>query len=298
VYKINTTEPAQTAAAGISHSLKAPYPCDMEATAKSTTGIADLPMLKIAKYVVYDILRNRFVLAYLLFLLLVSMSFFNLESDPAKGMMSLLNIILIVLPLVSIVFATIHLYNSYEFMELMLAQPLRRSDIFLGQYLGMAASLCIAFGVGVGVPVLLYEGTLGGATLVACGLLLTLAFVSMAFLSAVLSRDKARGIGIALLLWFFCTILYDGLVLMGMFAFSDYPLEKVIIGLAFLNPVDLARIAMLLQLDAAALMGYTGALFQHFFGSFWGGGISLLAMLAWIVLPLWAAVRIFRKKDI
>lgn len=284
----------QTAA----QSLQAPYPCTMEEKTTRPAGLVHLPMFKIAKYVVYDILRNKFVLAYLLFLVLVSMSFFNLESDPVKGMMSLLNIILIVLPLVSIVFATIHLYNSYEFMELMLAQPLRRSDIFLGQYLGMAASLCIAFGVGVGVPVLLYEGSLRGATLVACGLLLTLAFVSLAFLSVVLARDKARGIGIALLLWFFCTILYDGLVLMGMFAFSDYPLEKVIISLAFLNPVDLARIAMLLQLDAAALMGYTGALFQHFFGSGWGGLFSVLAMLAWIVLPLWAAVRIFKKKDI
>lgn len=259
-----------------------------------------LPMqlFKIAKYVVYDILRNKFVLAYLLFLLVVSMSFFNLESDPTKGMMSLLNIILIVLPLVSIVFATIHLYNSYEFMELMLAQPLGRSDIFLGQYLGLATSLCIAFGVGVGVPVLLYDGTARGGVLVLSGILLTLAFVSLAFLSTVLSRDKARGIGIALLLWFFCTILYDGIVLMSMFAFSDYPLEKVVIGLVFLNPVDLARIAMLLQLDAAALMGYTGALFQHFFGSALGSGLSVVAMLAWIVAPLWLAVRIFEKKDI
>lgn len=256
------------------------------------------PMFKIAKYVVYDILRNRFVLAYTLFLLIVSMSFFNLESDAVKGMMSLLNIILIVLPLVSIVFATIHLYNSYEFMELMLAQPLRRSDIFLGEYIGMAISLCIAYTIGVGIPVLLYDGSARGGILVICGLMLTLAFVSLAFLATVLARDKARGIGIALLLWFFCTILYDGLVLMGMFAFSDYPLEKAVIGLAFLNPVDLARIAMLMQLDAAALMGYTGALFQHFFGSGMGAALSFAAMLLWIVLPLWLAVRVFNKKDI
>ncbi|MBK7936000.1 MAG: ABC transporter permease subunit [Lewinellaceae bacterium] len=255
-------------------------------------------MFKIAKYVVYDILRNRFVLAYTLFLLIVSMSFFNLESDAVKGMMSLLNIILIVLPLVSIVFATIHLYNSYEFMELMLAQPLRRSDIFLGEYIGMAISLCIAYTIGVGIPVLLYDGSARGGILVICGLMLTLAFVSLAFLATVLARDKARGIGIALLLWFFCTILYDGLVLMGMFAFSDYPLEKAVIGLAFLNPVDLARIAMLMQLDAAALMGYTGALFQYFFGSGMGAALSFAAMLLWIVLPLWLAVRVFNKKDI
>lgn len=259
---------------------------------------SSMPMLKIAKYVVYDILRNRFVLAYLAFLMVVSMSFFNLESDPAKGMMSLMNIVLIVLPLVSIIFATIHLYNSYEFMELMLAQPLRRSDIFLGQYLGMALSLCLAYGIGVGLPVLLYDGSARGITLLVSGLLLTPAFVSLAFLATVSARDKARGIGIALLLWFFCTILYDGIVLMSMFAFSDYPLEKAVIGLAFLNPVDLARIAMLLQLDVSALMGYTGALFQHFFGSGTGLALSVLAMLVWIAAPLWLAVQIFKRKDI
>lgn len=255
-------------------------------------------MLKIARYVVSDILRNRFILAYLLFLLVISMSFFNLESDPVKGMMSLLNIVLIVLPLVSIVFATIHLYNSYEFIELMLAQPLRRIDIILGEYFGVAISLCAAFCTGVGLPILLYDSSIHGATLLISGILLTLAFVSLAFLATVLSRDKSKGIGTALLLWFFSTILYDGIILMGMFAFSDYPLEKAVMFLAFLNPVDLTRIAMLLQLDTAALMGYTGALFQHFFGSALGVSLSFLAMLLWIFIPLWLAVLIFRKKDI
>lgn len=255
-------------------------------------------MLKIARYAIYDILRNRFVLAYGLFWVLVSMSFFNLESDPLKGMASLLNILLMALPLMSIVFSTIHVYNSYEFMELMLAQPVRRSALFVGQYLGVAVSLCAAFGLGMGVPVLLYDGSPRGFLLVGCGLALTLVFVSLAFLAAVLTRDKARGIGLALLIWFFCAILYDGLVLMGMFAFSDYPLERVIIALAFLNPVDLARIAMLLQLDSAALMGYTGALFHHFFGSTLGIGLAVLVLAIWVAWPLVWALRVFQRKDL
>jgi len=255
-------------------------------------------MLKIARYAVYDILRNRFVLAYGLFWVLVSMSFFNLESDPLKSIASLLNIMLITLPLMSVVFATIHVYNSYEFMELLLAQPIQRSTIFIGQYVGVSASLCVAFGVGLGVPVLLYDGSAPGLLLLGCGIALTLVFVSLAFLAAVLTRDKARGIGIALLMWFSCVILYDGLVLMVMFALSDYPIEKAIMALAFLNPVDLARIVMLLQLDTAALMGYTGALFQHFFSSTLGSLLALLMLLTWILLPLAWALHIFQKKDL
>ncbi|MBK8557323.1 MAG: ABC transporter permease subunit [Lewinellaceae bacterium] len=253
---------------------------------------------KIAKYVLIDILRNRFVLAYTALLLLVSMSFFNLENDANKGIMSLLNIVLIVLPMVSIIFSTIHIYNANEFMELMLAQPIRRSAILLGQYTGIAGSLCLAWLVGAGVPILLYDSSSRGLVLIVIGLVLTLVFVSMALLATVLSRDKAKGIGIALVLWFYFSILYDGLVLMSMFAFSEYPLENVVLGLTFLNPVDLARIAMLMQLDAAALMGYTGAMFQQFFGSGLGVALSFLAMLAWAIFPLLISLRIFRHKDI
>lgn len=46
---------------------------------------------------------------------------------------------------------------------------------------------------------------------------------------------------------------------------TDYPLEKATLTLVLLNPVDLGRILMLMQLDISALMGYTGAFFQQFF---------------------------------
>ena len=79
-------------------------------------------MLKLSRYVVYDILRSKVILAYTLFLFIVSFSMFRMEDNNAKAMLSLLNIVLIVLPLVSLVFTTIHYYNSYEFIELMLDQ--------------------------------------------------------------------------------------------------------------------------------------------------------------------------------
>jgi len=69
-------------------------------------------MKKIIKYVIIDILRNKIMLAYTLFLLLISLSVFNLEDNSAKGLLSLLNIILIIVPLVSIMFSAIYIYNS------------------------------------------------------------------------------------------------------------------------------------------------------------------------------------------
>ena len=55
-------------------------------------------MIRIAKHVLYDILRNRFVLFYTLFLFVTTLTLFSLDSDPGKGTLSLLNIILMVVP--------------------------------------------------------------------------------------------------------------------------------------------------------------------------------------------------------
>lgn len=255
-------------------------------------------MAKVIKYVWIDILQNRIVLAYTVFLLLVSATLFGMESNAAKGLMSLLNIVLMVVPLISLIFTTIHFYNSYEFIELLLAQPINRTKLLLSEFAGVASSLVTAFLVGVGGPVLVYAADGTGAALLAAGVALTLIFTALAFLASVCTRDKAKGIGLALLLWAYFSLLYDGLVLSILFGFSDYPLEKAMLVLTTLNPIDLARIFIMLQMDVSALMGYTGALYQEFFGSALGSIYSLAVMAVWVVLPVWGAVRVFRKKDL
>src|SRR5690349_21493954 len=255
-------------------------------------------MTRVIKYVFYDILRTRFILLYTLLLLISTFALFQLDSDTGKVVMSLLNIVLMVVPLVSIVFTTIHFYNSYEFIELMLAQPINRRVVFIGEYLAVTTSLCMAFSVGVGAPMLIYGINASGLSLLFSGIVLTMVFVSLAFLASVLTRDKAKAIGIALLFWFYFSLIYDGILLWVVFSFSDYPLEKVTLALVALNPVDLARIIMLLKLDISALMGYTGAFYKNFFGSYWGMVFSTAVLLIWIALPLLLATRIFAKKDL
>jgi len=237
-------------------------------------------------------------MGYTLLLLAISMSFFSFESDPNKGLLSLLNIIMIVVPLVSIIFSTIHFYNSYEFIELMSAQPLSRKSIFLSEYVGVAASLSLAFLVGVGVPVMLFDGSSRGIILLISGLLLTLTFVSLAFLAAVITRDKAKGIGLALVIWFYFSLVYDGLVLGILFSFSDYPLEKATLLLTALNPADLARIMVLMKMDISALMGFTGAVFQDFFSTNYGLMVAFGILLIWVFWPIALATRIFNRKDL
>jgi Cu-processing system permease protein len=256
-------------------------------------------MEKVIKYVLYDILRNRIVIGYTGFLLLLSLGLFQLESDPSKAVLSLLNVVLLVVPLISIIFATIHFYNSQEFIELLVSQPINRQKIFYSEYLGVALSLAAAFAIGVGVPVLLFGGSgSAGVYLISAGIFLTFIFVSLAFLASVLTRDKAKGIGLALLLWFYFSLLYDGLVMLVLFYFSDYPLEKASLAMLSLNPIDLGRVLVLLQIDVSALMGYTGALYKSLFSNFTGVLYAGLLMLAWALLPLMLAKRIFIRKDL
>jgi Cu-processing system permease protein len=100
------------------------------------------------------------------------------------------------------------------------------------------------------------------------------------------------------MIWFYAAIIYDALVLLFLFTFSDYPLEKAMIVLTALNPVDLARIMILLKLDISALMGYTGALYRQFFGSGTGIAFSVSMLFIWSVLPVLLALKIFSKKDL
>lgn len=237
-------------------------------------------------------------MAYTFFLLAMSFGIFNMDENATKGIMSLMNLVLIFIPLVSIIFSTIYVYNSSEFIELLVAQPLKRRSLWLSIYAGLALSLVLAFLVGVGIPVLIYDGTSTGFILLLSGVFQTLIFTGIALLASVITRDKAKGIGVSVLLWFFFTLIYDAIVLMLLFRFSEYPLEKPMIALSMLNPVDLSRILILLKLDISALMGYTGAVFSEFFGSASGMLLSGLVLFVWAIVPVWLSMKKFQRKDL
>ncbi|MDM1048543.1 MULTISPECIES: ABC transporter permease subunit [Sphingobacterium] len=255
-------------------------------------------MNKIIRYVFVDLLRNKTILVYTLLLLVLSISVYSMEDNYEKGLVSLLNIVLFVVPLVNIVFTSIYLYNSAEFINLLVSQPLKRTHIWLSIFIGLAGALTLSFIIGVAVPTFLYAFSISGLTLIGCGILLSLIFVSIAMWTSVLIRDKSKGIGLAILLWLYFGLLFDALVLFMLFQFSDYPIENLMVALSMFNPIDISRILILLELDLSAMMGYTGAIFRDFFGTALGMGITLFVMLLWCIIPLWLSLRYFKKKDL
>lgn len=255
-------------------------------------------MNRIIKIILLDILKNKIVLAYTLILAALSWSSFALEDNSAKGLLTILNVILFTVPLVAILFATIYLYNSSEFIELLLSQPIKRRKIWASLFLGLSLSMVLAFVVGAGIPLLINAPDSVGFMMIIVGCLISVIFVALAFLSSILTRDKAKGIGIAIMTWLFFALLFDGIVLFLLFQLADYPIENAMVAMTALSPIDLVRIQILMHLDVSAMMGYTGAIFQDFFGTAVGLIISFMLLCLWAIIPFFISLKKFNKKDL
>ena len=259
-------------------------------------------MLKILKYSFFDLLRSRWSYVYFFFYLIIGFVLLFLNNDTSKAVITLMNIIVVLTPLIGTIFGVMYYYNSREFTELLLAQPLKRSTIFLGQYIGVSLSLSLSLVLGLGIPFLAYGITQSSAifnfvSLLLVGAFLTFIFVALAFNIALSNENRIKGFGYAILLWLFLAVIYDGLFLISLVIFQEYPLDQFSLFAIIFNPIDLSRILILLKLDISALLGYTGAVFQKFFGTNWGMFISLFTLSLWVILPTLRIVYKSRKKD-
>jgi Cu-processing system permease protein len=177
--------------------------------------------------------------------------------------LSLLNATLLLVPLVALVFGTMHVYASREFIELLLAQPLPRRRCSPGSIWGSRSRSPVPSSPDVGAaadPQLWRRRAAGRAPVPRAGRRLPHGGLRRARDGhrAPHRRPTAR----------------DGhrarrvvpahhrlrrAVLAVVSAFGDWPLERPLLALMLGNPVDVARVLVLTALDASALLGYTGA---------------------------------------
>ena len=259
-------------------------------------------MLKILKYSIYDLLRSRWSYVYFFFYLILGFVLFFLNNDMNKAVITLMNVIIILTPLIGTIFGVMYYYNSKEFTELLLAQPIKRSTIFLGQYLGISLSLTLSLVLGVGIPFVFYGLFQSAAIfefslLLLIGFFLNFIFVALAFNIAISVDNKIKGFGYAILMWLFFAVIYDGIFMTLQMSFNEYPIDKFSLVATTLNPIDLSRILIMLKLDISALLGYTGAVFKQFYGSSLGFMVSMLILFAWIFLPIMRIRSKLKKKD-
>ncbi len=246
--------------------------------------------------------RSRWSYVYFAFYLALGFVLLFLNNDLSKAVITLMNVIIVLVPLIATIFGVMYFYNSKEFTELLLAQPLKRSSIFMGQYLGVAGSLTLSLVLGLGIPFALYGLLKSNAIwdftlLLITGTFLTLIFVALAFNIALSNENKIKGFGYAVLLWLFLAVIYDGLFLLSLIVFEEYPLDTFSLVATMFNPIDLSRTLILLKLDISALLGYTGAVFKQFFGTSVGLLISVAVLFLWTFLPIGRLAYLSKKKD-
>lgn len=256
----------------------------------------------IARSSMKDVVRSRWLLFYGLFLFGVTDLLVRLGGADEKVLLSLINVVLFVTPLMTIVLATVYVYDSRAFVELLLAQPVRRASLFLGLYAGFTLPLIGVLAIALGAPLIAQPGireAFAGnvAALVGGGVALSLVFAAAAFLIGTIVQERMRGLAWAVAVWLLLAVVYDGAVLLAIALLGHHSLEKPLLALMASNPIDLVRVAMLLRFDIAALMGYTGTVLQRVSTGSIGIVFCTAALCGWIAGLVSGGLRAFARKD-
>ncbi len=257
---------------------------------------------KITRYVLLDVMRNKWALGYALFFFVATDLLLRLGGTGPRALVGLLNLVLFIVPLVTMLFSAICWHGAREFNELLLTQPIGRPALFHGLFAGLTIPLSLAFVVAVTLPLVLH-GAVDGDTLgsllllLSAGVMLTGAFAAIAVWIVGMIPDRLKGLGAALGVWLLLAIGYDALVLWISVAWSNYPIEPVLLGLSLANPIDLARVMLVLRFDIAALMGASAASLQQTLGGIGGTALALAGLAAWMLIPGLVALRAFKRRD-
>lgn len=183
----------------------------------------------------------------------------------SRVVLNLANAVALVLPLVALVATSQSVVRARSggFFELFLVQPCRRSDWFaalLGsRLLVIAGPLWLLLAVALGIGAL--RGEPGLTSLILRSALvsfsLSFAFVGVGLLLSALASSAERATVYALLAWLFASALHD-FALIGVLLRVHMP-PQLVFGLAALNPVEAARLAMLASVDPnLAVLGPVG----------------------------------------
>ncbi len=254
---------------------------------------------KLLKYEAINVARAKWLVLYGLFFAAFTFAVLQFGKDPVKAAASLSSIVLLVIPLISTLYAAVYWYASEPFTSLLLTQPLSRTSVYLARWLATGLALAGTFFFSTLIP-LIAQGALDQSTflLLLLGVLLCVSFVAIGMLVGVLISDRMKGIGVAFMIWMYFALLHDAVVFALVAAFQEYPIEVPAMVLMAINPIDLARVSLLIGLDLAAMMGYTGRILQSALSSSLGLFLTFAALTGWIFFPVWLGLRRFKSKDL
>ena len=227
--------------------------------------------------------------------------------DFARTAVSLVQLVLLLVPLTSLLIGVMALVPDRGAAELLFSQPVPRSAILLGKVLGLFQALAAAELLGFGAAGLVIysqagEEGVGRFLLVVLGALsITAVFTGLASLIAAGSagRRRSRALAVALVVWFVAVVLFDVIALGVASLLRSGAASRLLIVSVIVNPVDAVRTGALLGIEGVTAFGAASLAFLRFTRGPVYAGLALSAsVLLWIVVPVWLATLRLRRADI
>jgi Cu-processing system permease protein len=271
-------------------------------------------ILLIAKQELKLSLRNRWVLSFLILftVLTLGISYFGMITSGYVGFQdfrrtsaSIINLSAYLIPLFALLIGVFSFISFREYLELLVTQPVTRTQILLGKYLGMFSAILVATLTGFGIPGLISAIRIGAVgagrymAVVLLSILLTASFLSIAILIVILMKRRLAAVGLAIGVWFFFVMFYDLIIMAMTLFFKKSVLHYLLIFGLLGNPVDIVRVMSLLSIGGTPLFGPAGAsLIKMFENPVILSTVFSLALGLWIIVPFILALIIFKRQSL
>ncbi len=223
----------------------------------------------------------------------------------ARTTMALIPVALVLIPLAAVVLGVSGQAAEPGSEPFLFAQPVGRTTVVLGRWLGEVAALSgsIVVGFGIGGAMVAFssgiEHLFSFAFFVAASVLLGAIFLSIAAAIAAATEKRVTALGIGIFVWFVFVLLYDGATLSLAGWLTGSIGGRVLFVSVFGNPADLIRVAMLLVSGTPHVLGAAGEAWTRFLG----GNLQAVliasgALALWTIAPLGIAVRVIGRRDL
>lgn len=267
----------------------------------------------VARKEVRDALRNRWFMLYAaaFTLLAIALSQLSLGDGGTAGVAGfgrtaagLVNLVLLVVPLMGLTLGAQSIAGERErgTLATLLAQPVTRTEVLLGKYIGLALALGAALLLGFGLAGAWVAASGGGVEagaygqVVVAALLLALAMLAIGFVVSATARRTGAATAVALFVWLALVFAGD-LGLMGTSVTMRLPV-RTLLALTLLNPLEAYRIGAVAAITGALdVLGPAGVYADRTFG---GGLVAVLGavLVVWTIAALGAAVVLFDRRGI
>lgn len=269
-------------------------------------------MMAFARREFRDAIASRWFLLYTIAfaVLAIAVSFMSLAGAGSMGFAGfgrtaagLLNLVMLIVPLMAITAGAGSIAGERERGTLLylLSQPVSRSELLLGKFVGLAMSLCVSVCIGFGLSALAVGLFAGGADagvfimLAGATCVLAMVMLGVGMLISVVSRRGGVAMGLALFVWLALVFASDLGLMAGAMVFKLRVQE--LFALAVMNPLQAFKMGVIVEMNGSLdVLGPAGVYAMQTLG----GGLRWMLLgvvTAWGLACVGAALVLFAKRS-